>query len=99
MVARIVEQQRAICSVLAEDGKHWSKMPSDGDFANLEDMVKVLEPLSKFTDALSGEMHITISAVRLLLDHILKKIVDVQPSDRPMVKQMKVKISEDLSNR
>ena len=67
--------------------------------ANLEDMVKVLHPLSIFTDALSGEKHVTISAVRPLLDHILKKIVDVQPSDRPMVKQMKEKISEDLSNR
>jgi len=99
MVARIVEQQQAICSVLAEDRKHWNKMPSDGNFANLEDMVKVLHPLSIFTDALSGEKHVTISAVRPLLDHILKKIVDVQPSDRPMVKQMKEKISEDLSNR
>ena len=91
MVAQIVEQHQAICAVLAEDRKHWNKMPSENEFANLEDMLKVLEPLSKFTDALSGEKHVTISAVRPLLDHILKTIVDVKPSDRPIVKQMKEK--------
>ena len=34
-------------------------------------VVKVLEPLSYFTDALSGEYHATVSAVRPLLSHIL----------------------------
>jgi len=37
MVSRIVELQHAICSMLAEDRKHRSKMPSDGNF----DMVKI----------------------------------------------------------
>ena len=64
-------------------------MPSENEFANLEDMLKVLEPLSKFTDALAGEKHVTISAVHPLLDHILKTIVDVKPSGRPIMKQMK----------
>ena len=62
MVSRIIEQQ-AICAVLADDRKCWSKMPSKDEFTTLEDMVKVLEPLSYIlTYALSGEQHVTVSA-------------------------------------
>ena len=92
MVAWIVEQHQAICVVLAKDRKHWNKLPSENKFANLEDMLKVLELLLKFTDALAGEKHVTISAVCPLLDHILKTIVDVKPSDTPIVKEMKEKV-------
>ena len=99
MVSRIIEQQQAVCAVLADDRKCWSKMPSEDEFTTLEDMVKVLEPLSYFTDALSGEQHVTVSAVRPLLNHIIKHILLVKPEDRPIVSQMKAKISEDLQQR
>ena len=46
MVSRIIEQQQAICAVLAEDRKCWNEMPNKDKFTTLEDMVKVLEPLS-----------------------------------------------------
>ena len=55
MLARIMEQQQAICAVLAEDRKNWHRMPSDHDFTTLEAMSSVLKPLSTFTDALAGE--------------------------------------------
>ena len=42
MVSRIVEQQQAICAVLAEDRKHRYKMPTDNEFSTLEAIVKVL---------------------------------------------------------
>ena len=74
-------------------------MPSEDEFTTLEDMVKVLEPLSYFTDALSGEQHVTVSAVRPLLNHIIKHISLVVPEDRPIVSQMKAKISKDLQHR
>ena len=74
MVSRIVEQQQAICAVLAEDRKHRYKIPTDNKFSILEAIVKVFEPLSYFTDALSGEKHVTASAIRPLLDHIHKKV-------------------------
>ena len=96
MVARIIEQQQAICAVLADDRKCWCKMPSEDEFTTLEDIAKVLEPLSYFTDALSGEHHVTASAVRPLLNHIIKSILLVKPEDRVIVSQMKTKISEDL---
>ena len=99
MVARIIEQQQAICAVLADDCKSWCKMPSEDEFTMLEDMAKVLEPLSYFTDALSGEHHVTVSAVRPLLNHIIKSILLVKPEDSTIISQMKTKISEDLQRR
>ena len=96
MVARIIEQQQAICAVLADNRKSWCKMPSEDEFTTLEDMAKVLEPLSYFTDALSGEHHVTASAVRPLLNHIIKSILLVKPEDSTIISQMKTKISEDL---
>ena len=54
-------------------------MPSDAEFATVETMCAVLEPLSLFTDALSGEKHVTVSAVHPLLEHILKSILSASP--------------------
>ena len=42
VVARIVEQQQAICAVFAEDCKHCYKMPTDTEYSTLEAIVKVL---------------------------------------------------------
>ena len=99
MVSRIIEQQQAMCAVLASDHKHWHKMPSDAEFATLEAVCAVLEPLSNFTDALSGEKHVTVSAVHPLLDHILTSIVSFSSDDCTVVKEMKTIICEDLSSR
>ena len=63
MMERILEQQQAICAVLSNDRKNWSKMPSDAEFTNIEATVAILGPLSIFTDALSGEKWVNISAV------------------------------------
>ena len=59
MMAWIVEQHQAICAVLAEDR---NKMSIENEFAYLEDMLKVLEPLSKSTDTLTGEKRVTIAS-------------------------------------
>ena len=99
MVARIVEQQQAICAVLAEDRKHRYKMPTDTEFSTLEAVVKVFEPLSYFTDALSGEKHVTASAIRPLLKHIHEKILLVSSNDCTITKEMKMVMSNDLKSR
>ena len=49
MIARILEQQQAICAVLADDWKHWHLMPSDREFVTLEIVSQVIQPLSVFT--------------------------------------------------
>ena len=60
MIDRILEQQQAISAVLANDHKNWHHMPTDQEVSVLETVVSVLSPLSIFTDALSGEKHLTI---------------------------------------
>ena len=75
MIERILEQQKAISAVLAEDRKNWHHMPTDQEFSVLETVAAVLKPLSVFTDALSGEKHLTISTVQPLLKHIVDEVL------------------------
>ena len=48
MASRVVEQQNAVCSVLADDRKYWCKMSSEEELSTIESVVKVVEPLSYF---------------------------------------------------
>ena len=82
MINRILEQQKAITSVLAEDHKNWHHMQ---EFLVLEIVAAVL----KFTDALSGEKHLTISVVRPLLKHIVDEVLVVSAEDSSLSKEMK----------
>ena len=98
MVARIIEQQQAICAVLAEDHKNWHRMPSDTDISVLETVYMVLKPLSTLTDALSGEKQVTISAIRPVLKHVQDSLT-ITTADRALATQMKTAISTDLQQR
>ena len=99
MIARILEQQQALCAVLAEDRKNWHRMPSDSEFSTLEAVSSVLQPLTVFTDALSGEKNVTVSAIRPLLKHILEELVASTDVDCALVKEMKETIADDLQAR
>ena len=74
-------------------------MPSEEELTTIESMVQVLELLSYFTDALSGEFHVTVSAMRPLLSHILNTNLLVSPEDSANVSQMKNKIKEYLESQ
>ena len=52
MIGRILEQQQANSTVLANDRKNWHHMPTDQEVSVLETVVLVLRLLSIFTDAL-----------------------------------------------
>ena len=99
MMARILEQQQAISAVLAEDRKNWYRMPSDREFTTLEIVSQVLRPLSVFTDALSGETQVTVSAIRPLLKHIASTLLSVSPGDCTLIKEMKETIADSLESR
>ena len=81
MLARILEQQQAICAVIANDCKNWHRMPSDHDFTTLEAISSVLKPSSIFTDALASEKVVTVSADHPLLKHILEDLLVVSSDD------------------
>ena len=99
MMEHIVEQQQAVCAVLSNDRKNWSKMPNDAEFTNIEMTVAVLRPLSILKDALSGEKWVNISAVRSLLNHILDTLLSLSDDDVALGKEMKLAISNDLRPR
>jgi len=61
-----------LCCV-AEDCKHWYKMPTDTEFSTLQAIVKIFELLSCFTDALLGEKHVTASAFNHCLSICIKR--------------------------
>jgi len=93
-----LEQQQVVCAVLAEDRKKWYLMPKDSDITVLETVKAVLEPLSPFTDALSGEKHTTLSSVLPLLWKIFECLSHEQ-SDSALAQEMKEKIHEYLKHR
>ena len=98
MIARILEQQQAISSVLAEDRKNWHKMPTDAEFSTMETVVDVLKPLSLLTDALSGEKQVTVSALLPVIKHVKSKLSPVS-SDCRLAKEIKQAIWSDLQGR
>jgi len=48
----------------------------------------VLKPFSIFTDALSGEKHLIISAVQPLFKHIVSEVLAVSTEDSALSKEM-----------
>ena len=92
MVSRVVEQQQSICAVLAGDRKNWHRMLPANEFSFLEAIVEVLKPLSVLTDALSGEDHMTISAVCPLLHHLLENVLKMESGSNGLVSEQKLSI-------
>ena len=93
-----MEQQQALCAVLAEDGKKWHLMPKDNDITILETLKEVLEPLGPFTDALSGEKHTTLSSVLPLLWKMLSCLRNKE-DDSLLTGEMKSLVRESINQR
>ena len=66
MINRIVEQQKAVCRVLASDRKSVGLIASL-DFDVLDCMIAVLKPLHELTDILSAEKSVSVSLVKPLV--------------------------------
>ena len=96
MIARMLEQQQALCAVLAEDRKKWHRMPSDSEFSTLEAVSSVLGPLSIFTDAYLRNKNVTVSAICPLLKHILEDLLATTDADCALVKEMKETTTDGL---
>ena len=64
-------------------------MPSENEFSTMESLLEVLKPLSIFTDALSGENHVTVSAHRPLLNHLMTKLLYVKPGSNGLLNELK----------
>ena len=74
-------------------------MPEGGDWTVIEELVNILEPFQKVTEAMSTEKYPTISSVKPLLYKLLERVLKVDNSDSSISKQMKKEIKSDLAGR
>ena len=75
MVERILEQESALRQVLGADRKRSHLIPSWQDIDVLESVNKALGPLQEFTDIMSGERYVTLSAIKPVLKHLEEKVL------------------------
>lgn len=99
MVSRFVEQHNAVSATLMAERSTRHLVLRASYISTLEDTCKVLEPLSLFTDSLAGETHITISALKPVLQHLTEYILKEEDDDSELVKKMKGLIRNDLQER
>ena len=98
MISRFIEQQQAVCAVLAEDRKYWSNMPTDDELSVLENVKDVLENVFYLTDALAGEKEVTASSLCCILTHLRSKL-SVKETDGRVAVIMKNAMLDDLNQR
>ncbi len=96
LISRFLEQQQAICGVLAGDRSTWHLMPKDTDITVLEKLSLLLCPLHDFTDVLASEKQVTLSSLKPALEQINNVILQDQDEDCALTKQIKSVIREDL---
>lgn len=99
MLHRVVEQQEAIRLVLASDHKSSHLIPTWQDFDVMDSILAALAPLRDMTDLLSGESHVTISAVRPLIQHLSSTVLGHKDGDSALSKEIKTRVNNDLQRR
>uniref|UniRef100_A0AAR2KXW3 HAT C-terminal dimerisation domain-containing protein n=1 Tax=Pygocentrus nattereri TaxID=42514 RepID=A0AAR2KXW3_PYGNA len=86
MISRFLEQQQAVCAVLANERSTWHLMPKDSDLAILENVSQLLQTF-------------TLSSLSPVLEHIRSEILVEQAEDNALTRQMKQVMREDLEVR
>lgn len=99
MIARVLEQRKAITQVLSEDKKSRHLVPSWADLDVLEAVSKALSPLMEFTDALSGEEYVTISFVKPVLHILNSRVLAEEEDDVELTKTIKTSILRYLKEK
>ncbi|GAA6085766.1 zinc finger BED domain-containing protein 4-like [Tachysurus ichikawai] len=99
MIARVLEQRKAITQVLSEDKKSRHLVPSWADLDILEAVSKALSPLMEFTDALSGEEYVTISFVKPVLHILNSRVLAEEKDDVELTKTIKTSILRYLKEK
>lgn len=99
MVARILEQQKAITEVLSSDKNSRHLIPTWQDIDVLESLHQALTPLLEFTDSLSGESYVTVSYVKPLLHLFRTNLLKEKPHDTQLTKELKTTIMTYLDEK
>ncbi|XP_029571196.1 zinc finger BED domain-containing protein 1 [Salmo trutta] len=99
MLERFLSQQQPVCATLAGERGTWHLMPKDANVSVMEQLCQLLEPLSKFTDALASETRVTLSAIKPVLDHITRDVLVERDTEPSLTREMKRIMREDPNNR
>ena len=99
MIARVLEQEKAIHKVLSDDRKTAHLIPTWQDIDVLESIQAALGPLADFTDMLSGENFVTMSTILPVL-HILKnEVLKESENDTQLTKDIKGRILTSMEDK
>ncbi len=88
MIERFLKQEKAIHHVLTADKKHRHLVPTWQDVEVLEAVSKALGPLLEFTDALSGELLVTVSYLKPVLSLFNTEVLAVKSDDTDLTKKL-----------
>ena len=99
MIDHILEQKDAIKQILHADSRTCHLCPTWQDMDVLESLQAGMGPLNDFTDSLSSESCVTVSAVTAVL-HILKTNVLAECSDdTPLTSDIKKSILQYINQK
>lgn len=99
MVARVLEQEKAVRKVLSNDRKTTHLIATWQDIQVLESINKALAPLADLTDIISGEDYVTVSTVKPLLHHISTKALAVENDNTELTRDIKERIKSCLTEK
>lgn len=99
MVQRVIEQEKAIRLVLSADRKASHLLLTWQDLDALNAINAALSPLAEFTDVMSGEKYVTISAVLPIIDLLKTSVLKQNPDDTSMTNELRSSITDDLLTR
>ncbi len=88
MIERFLKQEKAIHHVLTADKKHRHLVQTWQDVEVLEAVSKALGPLLEFTDALSGELLVTVSYLKPVLSLFNTEVLAVRSDDTDLTKKL-----------
>jgi len=99
MIGRVLEQEKAIRKVLCGDRKCSHLVPTWQDLDVLEALNAALGPLSDFTDGLSAEHHVSVSAILPVLKILHDDVCNINEDDVTLTVDIKCKVLDYLDNK
>ena len=99
MIGRVLEQEKAIRKVLGGDRKTSHLVPTWQDLDVLESLNSILAPLSDFTDMLSAEDYVSVSAILPVLKVLHDNVCNISDDDTTLTSDIKCKVLDYLGDK
>ena len=99
MVERVLEQEEAIRVVLSADRKASHLLLTWQDVDVLNAINDALSPLAKFTNVMSGEKYVTISAILPIVNLLTTSVLKENTNVKPLTNELRSRIIGDLMKR